>query len=162
LAALAAVIALGVFYREEKVYILFLLTTLIFIAISAYAFTLRVECDGIDLKKKTIFGEKKVKLEEVADLTVMSLRGRYLFLFVTPDRFVLLTSTLSAFEKLRSEITRGLPENSRAALEAIPQSLVDKKAKRFKLFLIILFVFVVGALIWRSGYAGFWSFHIIC
>jgi hypothetical protein len=151
------VCALGILafcYRADKVYILFLLTLLVFIVILIYAFTLKVETDGIDLEKKTIFGKKRVKLQDMVDLSVMNLRGRCAFFFITRDSFIIISSALADFEELRSKILPNLPENCRGALESISREALRKRAKRFKLILGLLFVLAVGALFWRSFNAG--------
>ncbi|MDR2400272.1 MAG: hypothetical protein LBD73_01300 [Deferribacteraceae bacterium] len=154
LAALAALAALAVCYRNEKVYILFLLTIILFVVLSVYAFTLKVETDGTELRKKTIFGGKKVNLKEVTDLSVMNLRGRYAFFFITDMSFVMISSSLNNFEALREAILQNLSENCRAALEKIPVGAAGKKARRFKIFLALLLFAVVGVLLWRSFNAG--------
>jgi hypothetical protein len=151
------VCALGILafcYRSEKIYILFLLTLLVFIVILIYAFTLKVETDGIDLEKKTIFGKKRVKLQDMVDLSVMNLRGRCAFFFIARDSFIIISSALANFEELRSKLLPSLPENCCTPLESISREALEKKAKRFKLALVVLLVLAVGASFWRSFNAG--------
>jgi hypothetical protein len=149
LLASSAVIPLIFFYWGERINILFFLTAAVFVVASVYALTLEVETDGIDLKKKTIFGKKSIKLSDVTDLSVTNLKGRCAFFFITADSFVILSSALARFEALRLEIAPALPESCRKVLEGISAQSIEKKAKFFKACLVFLAVLLIGALIWR-------------
>lgn len=160
-AALAALAALAACYRNDKIYILLLAVIIIFIVILIYTLALKVETDGIDLKKKTIFGKKEVNLKEVAELSVISLRGRYVFFFITQAGFVMISSALADFEGLRAKIFPCLSEDCQTKLESIPLSTLKKKSVRFKISLVFLLLLAVGVLFWRSYDAGFGNFNII-
>jgi hypothetical protein len=137
------------FYWGERIKILFFLTAIVFVVASVYAVTLEVETDGIELKKKTIFGKKRIKLKDVTDLSVTNLKGRCAFFFITADSFVILSSALAGFETLRHEIAPALTESCRKVLEGISAQSIEKKAKFFKTCLVLLAVLLIGALLWR-------------
>jgi hypothetical protein len=144
-----AVIVLIFVYWGERIKILFLLTAIVFIVASVYSLTLEVETDGIELKKKTIFGKKRIELKDVTDLSVTNLKGRCAFFFITADSFVILSSALAGFETLRHKVTPALPESCRKVLEGISAQSIEKKAKFFKTCLVLLAVLLIGALLWR-------------
>lgn len=150
LTAIIALTALAVRYRDGKIYILFLAVIIIFIVILIYTVTLRVETDSIELRKKTILGKKGVNLKEALEISVIALRGRYVFFFITQTSFVMLSSTLADFEGFRAKILPNLPENCRTKLESIDIAALKRKTARFKLLLVILLLLAVGALFWRS------------
>lgn len=136
-----AVLALD-FYTNAKQIELFLMGTAsgFAVLITLYTWSIKIWTENGALCKRTLFGVKTVEMTAVDEISVITLRGRYLFMILTPGSFIMLSTMMENFPALKDILKNNITEKVFAGMDNIGNDRIARKKTVMKLMLAGLLV----------------------
>ena len=124
------------------------------VLITIYIWSVKVRTENGFLHKKTLFGRRTVEMSLINEISVITLRGRYVFMLYTPDKFIMLSTMLENFPALKDILKSNTAKDAFVNMDNIRDELIAGKNRTMKLMLaalLILSVTIVVYMLKRSG-----------
>ena len=132
-------------YVRSKPIELFLLgaACVLAVLVTLYTWSVKVWIGNGFLNKRTVFGCRKVEMVLINEISVIPLRGRYVFMMLTSGSFLMLSTMLESFPVLKGILKSNIPEKVFASMENIGDDHIARKKTAMKLMLTVIFVLCV-------------------
>jgi len=139
------------FYAQAKPVELFLLGAAggFAILITIHTWSVKVWTINGFLYKKTMLGCRTVEMASINEISVMSLRGRYVFMVLTVDKFLMLSTMLENFPVLKDIMKNHMQELAFTEMDKIDDNQITRKKTTMKFMLAALLIICVFIVIYR-------------
>ena len=116
-----------------------------------YSFFTVIRVNEDFVEKRNLTGKKSIRYKDVEEVAAIPLKGRYIFMLISQESFLVLTSITKDFIAMRREIAGHLPAKAAEDIMKIEDVALLKKAflMKFILFIILLLVVAINIYVGR-------------
>ncbi len=124
---------------------------LILVSLNVVAFVMNVvilEDDAIFVK--SLYGDKRVKISEINEISYVPLKGRILMMLSDKEKFVFVSSMIDGFGEVVEYLKRKITdEKLLEVLNEVKMDVINHKNRMVVLFLIVLNIVVIGSYVYN-------------
>ncbi len=113
------------------------LAVLIFLLL--YSLSIKVGFNGSTIFKNSLFGSKEISVADIVDISILNTRGRYVFILITVDNYIIISSILKNFNDLFAKIKLVCPDEQSDKMNKLSDDMFSKKEITMKIMMSILF-----------------------
>jgi hypothetical protein len=97
-----------------------------------------------------VVGKRSIPLEEIDEITYMSLLGRYAFLLITPTSYAVVSSLMENFPQLSVRIKENVTEKAYKNMDTITPEMLRRKNNHMKGVMIAAIILCITAAIYTN------------
>ena len=117
--------------------------------ITMQTWSVKIWTDKGFLHKESLLGCRAIEMALITDITVMSMRGRYVFMALTTDNFLVLSTMLENFPALKDILRNNTTEKAFAEMDKISDDQITRKKTTMKLMLAVLLIICAVIVVYR-------------
>ncbi|ADD68512.1 hypothetical protein Dacet_1748 [Denitrovibrio acetiphilus DSM 12809] len=115
-------------------------------------FSKKIEVSEDEIVQTTIYGRKRVRIDEIEDIGIVKLRWRIILIISDPHKFVFISSLYEDFESFVDSLKDRLQEPVDSLIKPVTPKLIAKKRRFLRFVLVILTVFFIGSGVYNILY----------
>jgi hypothetical protein len=111
-----------------------------------HAFRAKVCVDDGMIYTQTLFGARSLRLMDVNTISMIKLKGRYLFFLMTDDKYVAVNTVYADFVGLRDSLRSQIPATVFEPMERVSEAELAAATKRMNMimaFVLVAYVVIV-------------------
>jgi hypothetical protein len=120
-------------------------TFLLFAVILAFTASTKLWIEDGAIVKSSLLGKKSLPLREITEVSHISVRGRFIFLLMTAERMLMISSLPEGFAELRRQMCEQMLEKGAKEFMLPGDNALAAKARNMKILLVVALAVAIAA-----------------